>query len=723
MKIIIRYVTLMFISIFIFLLYTGCSKPTNSRISYPNLRVLCTEDISQMDSTNAKFSIVRPFSFGGGQPWVSYPKRDGFASVIQKAKTFTDAGHKNGYTFISYISKTISGGPTPDELPLVKIYREGRWSEYADYFGPEPPKSPKDWIEKRADGSLGGYTWVSPSGVAGFHSFACANNPYFHRYMKGIVKVLIDMGIDGFYMDHTEGKGCYCEYCDHDFREYLAQGYPDNFVTWKYNLSGIDKIALPKDDKDPLWIEWRKFISKSQVKIHQLLKEEATELGDTDFIVSGNLFGAGGFGFAALNGSDIEMAGDLDVILYSEIVPSTTSREEAYLTISGHRDNTRISNSPLYKHMAAAHHEQPILVYPLYPESPNPVEKESGLFNIQRLTVAEGFANRTSMRRVEKNHSKYVIKGAKEIYTLIKAVENQMAGAKFYSNVAILTSLNQFYHGAYSYIYSASRALNDAGISHKMIVESDLNPDALRGIDVLLLPYLPLLSDVSETAINSFVKNGGTAIMIGPCGIMDQYGMKKHDPVLMNLLESDSTNIKVVKKNIGSGIIVYMPVDQQQLDQFGELLKTYNNDESEGYTISIYQHKVFGWGQYHEHLKDTWAKLPKVIKETATNGLLGVIDTPEKAELTTMLSPDGKRLFAHIVNYQVGLNGELTPLKEATVTLRIPKNKQVKAVLYSNVAAPAPQKIGYEEIENNGARFIKIKISDEEIYGIISVEL
>ncbi|NIT61130.1 MAG: hypothetical protein GWN00_34480, partial [Aliifodinibius sp.] len=219
-----------------------CSKHVEQNIDYPHMRVICTEDIELMDSTEAKLSIIRPLSFGSGQPWVSYPNRQGFEDAIKQAKKLTDKGHKKGYTYISYISKTISGGPTPEELPLVKVYEEGRWNEYEDYFGPEPPESPLEWIEKRADGSLGGYTWVSPSGVAGFHSFACANNPHFKRYMKGVVKALVDMGIDGFYMDHTEGKGCYCQYCNKAFHKFVKEEYPANFVSEKYGLNNVDAV-------------------------------------------------------------------------------------------------------------------------------------------------------------------------------------------------------------------------------------------------------------------------------------------------------------------------------------------------------------------------------------------------------------------------------------------------------------------------------------------------
>ena len=62
-----------------------------------------------------------------------------------------------------------------------------------------------------------------------------------------------------------------------------------------------------------------------------------------------------------------------------------------------------------------AHHQQPVLVYPYYPESPNPIEIESALYNQQRLIVAETFANHTSLRRVQKNHVKPVIDEIKAV--------------------------------------------------------------------------------------------------------------------------------------------------------------------------------------------------------------------------------------------------------------------------------------------------------------------
>jgi len=696
---------------------------SNSSIGYPHLRVMCTDDVQQLVDTHAKFSIVQPLSFGSGQPWVSYPQREGFNEAIHNARKFTDEGHNKGFTYISYISKTISGGPTPEELPLVKIYEENRWAEYEDYFGPTPPKSPLDWIEKRADGSLGGYTWVSPSGKAGFHSFACANNPYFHRYMKGVVKALIEMGIDGFYMDHTEGKGCYCEYCDSGFRDFLKQEYPDKFVTWKYKIANNSDLEIPKSDKDALWIEWRKYISFSQVKIHQILKDEASRLGDQDFIVSGNLFGAGGFGFAALNGSDIEMAGDVDVILYSEIVSSTTNKKEAYYTIPGFRDDQRISNSPLYKHMAIAHHQEPVLVYPYYPESPNPVELESALYNQQRLIVAETFANHTSMRRVQKNHVKPVIDGSSNVYAFLAKLENMMNGAELYSNVAVLTSLNQFYHGEYSYIYSASRMLNDAGISHVMITEKELTPSYLEKVDILILPYIPLMSDVSEKEIQVYLQNGGTLILIGPCGIKDQYGVAKEKSLLMSMIEEENLQNETVKNKVGKGSLIFLPVESEQLNQFSSLLQTYNNDESEGYAISIFQHDVFGKGMFHDHLVDTWAQMPDLIKWAVKDNLTGIISTPQKAELTTMVSPDDNNIFAHVLNYQVTEQGEITLLEESKISLRIPANRSVKKITFGSLNSPDPVPLEYNIVDKDKFNLVEIIIKNLELYGIACVEL
>lgn len=697
---------------------SGCSKSFQPKIDYPYLRVLSTKDIDLIKKTHATFTILYPMSFGRGEPWRSYTTRSEFNEYLEKTREFTDSAHKDGITVISYITKTFSSDfPELESLAVNKAYNTTLWNVYEDYFGPKPPESPTSWIERKADSSLGGYVWYAPSGGPGdYEKFLCANNPYFHRYMKGVIKILCDMGIDGFYLDHSESEGCYCYYCQEAFRQYLNREYPIGYVTERYGISSIENVKPPVEPDEALWSEWKKFTAKSQANLHNILLKYGHEY-NPHFIVAGNLFGAGGFANAIFNGSDIEMMGEVDVILYSEIVPSTVSLTRGQLTIPGYREDSRVSNSPLYKHMVAAHHEKPILVYPLYPESPNPIPKESALYNIVRLVTAEAAANHVSMRRIQERHSSHVIHAVRDIYNLLEKNEEALSGAKMYSNVAILTSLNQFYYGNYSYIYSASRVLNDEGISHVMITEKELTSQKLSPYEVLILPFTPLMSNEQEKIIEDFINRGGGVVVIGPSGIKNQFGEIKIESTLASLIGIDYSNPprEVIKKEIGSGRIIYLWLDLERERMDREIFNDYD--------IAIMHHKIFGWGQFPDALKVTFQQLINATRWAANDSLTEIVESPGTVELTSMKSPDGKRIFAHLVNYQIDIDGNLTPLKDINVSIQLPKGKSVKLVLISTTSSPEAKELDFIEKSGNGRNYVKFSVPELEIYNMAHILL
>lgn len=715
---------LLFLCLVVFLIlcinYTlsGCSKNFHPKIDYPHLRVLSTKDLDLIKETHATFTILYPMSFGRGEPWRSYTTRSEFDEYLEKMREFTNNAHKNGITVISYITKTFSSDFAElDSLAINKAYNTPLWNEYDDYFGPKPPESPTSWIERKVDGSLGGYVWYAPSGGPGdYEKFLCANNPYFHHYMKGVIKILCDMGIDGFYLDHSESEGCYCKYCHEEFIQYLKSEYPKGYVTERYDIPSIENVKPPVEPDEALWSEWKKFTAKSQANLHNILLEYGHKY-NPNFIVAGNLFGAGGFANAIFNGSDIEMMGEVDVILYSEIVPSTTNLTLGQLTIPGFRDGYRISNSPLYKHMVATHNERPILVYPLYPESPNPIPKESALYNIVRLVTAEAAANHVSMRRIQESHSPHVINAVRDIYNLLEKNEKDLSGAKMYTNVAILTSLNQFYYGNYSYMYTASRILNDEGISHVMITEKELTTQKLSPYDVLILPYIPLLSSEQEKIIGEFIQSGGGVVVIGPSGKKNQFGEIKIESTLASLLGIDYSNPprEMIKKEIASGRIIYLWLDleRERMD-----VQIFND-----YDIAIMHHKIFGWGQYPDALKVTFQKLIDATRWAANDYLTEIVESPGSIELTSMKSPDGKRIFAHLVNYQIDIDGNLTPLKNITISIQLPKGHSVKQVLISSTSSPEAKELDFIEKSGNGRNFVRFSAPELEIYDIAHIIL
>ncbi|NUM69155.1 hypothetical protein HUU39_28475, partial [candidate division KSB1 bacterium] len=171
----------------------------------------------------------------------------------------------------------------------------------------------------------------------------------------------------------------------------------------------------------------------------------------------------------------------------------------------------KITNSPALKFLTAAAHGKPVIVYATEitpPIFPNPTEK--CLSGMAQINIAEAAANHAIFREKRETPP-----GATQIYGFLSANEKSLLGAQLTSNIAVLASLHQYLADELSFAFSASRVLSDNGIAHAMIVEDDLHSGKVAEFDLLLVPYLPLLSTRSQEALKRYVEKGGTLVVLG----------------------------------------------------------------------------------------------------------------------------------------------------------------------------------------------------------------
>ena len=131
-----------------------------------------------------------------------------------------------------------------------------------------------------------------------------------------------------------------------------------------------------------------------------------------------------------------------------------------------------------------------------------------------QINIAEAIANHCIFR--EKRETP---QGATDIYKFLADNRQYLVGAQLYSNVGILASLNQYLADEQSFAFTTSRVLTDKGINHTFLVEADLIPSRLDQFDVVILPYLPLMSEENQNALIDFVKEGGNLFILGQTGI------------------------------------------------------------------------------------------------------------------------------------------------------------------------------------------------------------
>ena len=141
----------------------------------------------------------------------------------------------------------------------------------------------------------------------------CRNNPVWRDYLKKIIKLMIDAGVDGIQLDEAElpitslkAGGCFCKDCRKLFRAFLQTEKAQGRLDPKWNdldLSNFDYKTFVNDggydfpNDTPLFPEYYEFqlraIKKYFTELADYIREYSREKGHTgdDIVkVSGNFF-------------------------------------------------------------------------------------------------------------------------------------------------------------------------------------------------------------------------------------------------------------------------------------------------------------------------------------------------------------------------------------------------------------------------------------------------
>src|SRR5574341_354916 len=592
-------------------------------------------------------------TFGSGAPNFDSVTREEFDQAMSKAKAFNQDYHDKGYIVLRYLSTSLNGKsesnqdqPQKQQINLLKFYNE-RWQDFEDYLGPKPGQDPTTWITVHPDGSFPHYRYA-PYGqqtTSGFETWGCPDNPDYVRFMEGKVRAQAETGIDGSYVDwtHIAGGTCYCDHTRRNFIAYLKSNLAAVAGQKKYGTSDYDHIELPKKRGDKFWMEWITYRGQVVADFHRRLRVVARRY-NPHFMISGNVFGGFGYGPIAYDAAgNMEMLGrdGVDDFIYSEIQEFLDSAPRK------NEEGTKITNGPALKFLASAGHGKPVIVYATEitpPIFPNPTEK--CLSAMAQINIAEAVANHAIFREKRETPP-----GATQIYTFLAANEDKLLGAHLYSNVAVLASLNQYLADELSFVFSASRVLADNGITHVMLVEDDLLSDKLVNFDLILLPYLPLLSQKKQEILRRYVENGGTLLILGNSGAKSEYNLPHEKVVLAGLLGGKSYPAQATEKKVGKGRACFVPLSIPEskflippktkggVTTFGRSMAEVFPDIPEGYTRN----------RIDPLLRDKLDDVSKKIVELLSNRVTRIVETAPYVEMTTMLAPDNKRLLVHFV--------------------------------------------------------------------------
>jgi len=660
-------------------------------------------------------------TFGSGAPNFENVTRAEFDQKMAEAKAFNQKYHDLGYVVLRYLSTSLNGEsesnkdiPKKEQIHLLKFYQE-KWDDFQDYIGEKPPQDPTTWITIRPDSSFPFYRYA-PYGQEtdeGFETWGCPNNPYYVRMMEGRVRAQAQTGIDGSYVDwtHIAGGTCYCQFCKEKFVAYLKKNLPAEVSQAKYGTSDYDHIQLPQQRGDKFWMEWITFRCHTVAEFHKRLKTVARQY-NPHFMISGNVFGGFGYGPIAY-----DAAGNMEMLAREGYDDFIYSEMQEFLDSAPRKDEngTKITNSPALKFLTAAAHGKPAIIYATEitpPIFPDPTEK--CLSAMAQINIAEAVANHAIFREKRQTPP-----GATEMYRFLSANEKYLVGAQLHSNIAVPASLNQYLADEQSFAFSMSRILADQGIAHVMLVEDDLLSNGLDQYDLIVVPYIPLLSAKKQEALKAYVKNGGKLILLGNCGMKNEYNVPQQSVVLATLFEGNQYPAQLTVNNFGEGAVCFMPFTipeskfliplkaRGEATTFGPEMADVFADIPEGYTRN----------RMDPALRQMLEKVALKTIELLNDRTNRILPAAPYVELSTMLNLKANCLLVHLVNYDVTVDGTITPCRNLKIQIALPEGKKAKTIRYNGALSDLVP-VEFSSMDKDGCQVITFEVDEVRVYGL-----
>jgi hypothetical protein len=310
------------------------------------------------------------------------------------------------------------------------------------------------------------------------------------------------------------------------------------------------------------------------------------------------------------------------------------------------------------------------------------------------------------------------------MYRFLAANEESLRNVRMHANVAVVASLRQYLADELSFAFSTSRVLADNGIAHVMLTEDDLSSPTISRFDMVIVPYLPLMSSENQQALVRYAKAGGTLLVLGASGSKDQYGLAQRQIPLAQSLGKGQYPVAEVTRKTGKGQVLFVPVKvpasrfltpmkaHGDYTTFGPTMADVFADIPEGYTrnrIDPDLHKLLDRvaGKVHENLG------PRVTRLTSSVPFV---------EITTMTEKADRWMLLHVVNYDVTVDGMITPARNLVVQVAIPRGKTARSVTWSGTLSDM-KPVKYRAVSRAGRQMLILDLDEVSIYGLAKIEL
>jgi len=79
-------------------------------------------------------------------------------------------------------------------------------------------------------------------------------------------------------------------------------------------------------------------------------------------------------------------------------------------------------------------------------------------------------------------------------------------------------------------------------------------------------------------------------------------------------------------------------------------------------------------------------------------------------------------MLVHLVNYDVTIDGDITPAKNIAITAALPAGKKAKSVTFSGTLAEM-KAVTFETSKKNGRQVVSFNADQVNVYGLAVIEM
>jgi len=91
-------------------------------------------------------------------------------------------------------------------------------------------------------------------------------------------------------------------------------------------------------------------------------------------------------------------------------------------------------------------------------------------------------------------------------------------------------------------------------------------------------------------------------------------------------------------------------------------------------------------------------------------------------EITTMMENTDRWMLLHVVNYDVTVDGAITPTRDLKVQVAIPRGKTVRSVTWSGTLTEM-KPVKYTTVNRAGRQMLILDLNEINTYGLAKIEL